>query len=280
MLRSSTLLLTLTLSLAWAAPGQAQQAPIKNMPGPLNKVGFEQKLGDVVPSGLHFVDENGKSVLLDDYFGDRPVILALVYFKCPMLCPMVLNGLESSLDILTFDPGKDYDVVVVSFDPTEGPDLASVKRQDFLDRLDRPGTEGGIHFLTGQQPAIDALTSSVGFSYEYDEDKQQFAHAAGITVLTPERTISRYLFGIEYAPKDLRLALVESAGGKVGGVVDQVLLYCYAYNPATGSYGAATMKLLRILGLLTIGGLVGFILLSRRRDRRRSPHLKEDIAQS
>ncbi len=265
---------------ALASAATAQQPPIANMPGPLREVGFEQKLGATVPSGLSFVDSEGRAVLLDDYFDDKPVVLALVYYECPMLCSMVLNGLVSSLDILTFDASKDFEVVVVSFDPDETPELARVKRQEIVDRYDRPGTEAGFHFLTGNPPEIATLTKAVGFSYKYDEDKDQFAHAAGITILTPGRTVSRYLFGIEYAPKDLRLALVESAEGSVGGMVDQLLLYCYAYDPATGSYGAATMNILRIAGLFTVGSILGFILLSRRRDRRRERAHKEDFAQS
>jgi protein SCO1 len=272
--------LTVATVLAVAPRSYAQQPPIENMPGPLREVGFEQRLGDVVPANLEFTDAAANTVLLDQYFGDKPVVLALVYFECPMLCSMVLNGLVSSLDILTFDAGQDYEVVVVSFDPEEGAPLAAIKRQELIDRYDRPGTEAGFHFLTGDASSIRALTSAVGFSYKYDEDTGQFAHAAGITVLTSDRTVSRYLFGIEYAPKDLRLALVESAQGKVGGVVDQLLLYCYAYDPATGSYGAATMNILRIAGLFTVGSILAFILLSRRRDRRRERRLKEELAQS
>ena len=252
-----------------AGSAGAQSAPDGNLPSPLREVGFEQRLGEDISLDLPFVDSAGNDVLLWDYFGqERPVVLALVYYECPVLCSMILNGLVSSLDILTFNPGVEYEVVVVSFDPGETPALARVKRKNLLDQFGRPGTEDGFHFLTGDQAAIDALTSAIGFSYVYDPDTDQFAHASGITILTPEGQISRYLFGVEYAPKDVRLALVESAQMKIGSAVDQLLLFCYLYDPQTGKYGAATMNLVRLGGGITVLGLVGFIALSRRRDRR------------
>jgi protein SCO1/2 len=259
--------LTLVLALC-AAPSWAQQAPDSSLPSPLREVGFEQKLGDQVPLDLPFVDSEGNEVVLGDYFGaERPVVLALVYYECPILCSMVLGGLVSSLDILTFEPGADYEVVVVSFDPGETPELAALKRTNTIDQLGREGAEKGIHFLTGQPASIDALTSAVGFSYTYDEETDQYAHASGVTILTPEGKVSRYLFGVEYAPKDMRLALVESAQLKIGSAVDQLLLFCYLYDPQTGKYGAATMNLVRLGGGITLLGVVGFIVLSRRRDR-------------
>ena len=260
-------LLALALALC-ATPAWAQDAPDPNLPSPLREVGFEQRLGEQVPLDLPFVDSEGNEVLLGDYFGtERPVVLALVYFECPILCSMVLGGLVSSLDVLTFDPGEDYEVVVVSFDPGETAELAALKRTNTLDQLGREGAEAGIHFLTGEPTSIDALTSAVGFSYTYDEETDQYAHASGVTILTPEGKVSRYLFGVEYAPKDMRLALVESAQLKIGSAVDQLLLFCYLYDPQTGKYGAATMNLVRLGGGITVLGVVGFILISRRRDR-------------
>ena len=264
-----------------AAPAAAQTPPDENLPGPLREVGFEQKLGEQVPLDLVFRDETGADVRLGDLFvEDRPMILALVYYECPMLCNMILSGLMSSLDILTFEPGQDYDVLVVSFDPDETPLLANAKKHEYLAQLDRPGSDHGFHFLVGNPAEIDAITDAVGFSYIYDEEKDEFAHASGVTVLTPEGKISRYLFGIEYAPKDLRLALVESSQLKIGSAVDQLLLFCYNYDPATGKYGAATMNLVRLGGAITVLGLLGFILLSRRRDRRVVRPSTEEVPQS
>ena len=252
-----------------------------DLPGPLRDVGFDQNLGQALPLDATFVDEGGREVRLGDFFHDgRPVVLALVYYECPMLCDMVLNGLVSSLDILTFQPGKDYEVVVVSFDPTEDAVLAANKKREYLVQFDREGAREGMHFLTGESPSIDALTRAVGFRYVYDEEKDQYAHAAGVTVATPEGEIARYLFGIEYAPKDLRLALVEAAQMRIGSAVDQLLLFCYNYDPVTGKYGAATMRMIQIGGALTIGALALFILLSRRRDRRSISPSTEDLAHS
>ena len=262
--------LSLGLFLLMAAgTAGAQSAPDGKLPTPLREVGFEQRLAENIPLDLPFVDSEGQPVVLGDFFGqERPVVLALVYYECPVLCIMILNGLVSSLDILSFNPGVEYEVVVVSFDPGETPALAKHKRTNILDQFGRPGTEGGFHFLTGDQAAIDAITDAVGFSYVYDAETDQFAHASGITILTPEGRISRYLFGVEYAPKDMRLALVESAQLKIGSAVDQLLLFCYLYDPQTGKYGAATMNLVRLGGGITVLGVVGFIALSRRRDRR------------
>jgi len=193
---------------------------------------------------------------------------------------MILNGLVSSMRVLTFDVGTDYDVVVVSFDPDEKPLLAAAKKRGYVDQYDRAGAEDGFHFLTGDPASIDALTDAVGFSYVYDEEKDEYAHASGVTILTPEGQISRYLFGIEYAPKDMRLALVESAENKVGNFVDQLLLFCYNYDPATGKYGAATMNMIRAGGVLTLGGILLFIFLSRRRDRRQAELATRGLPQS
>lgn len=218
----------------------------------LKDVDIIQKLGDTVPMSLPFVDEQGKDVTLGQYFGPRPVVLALVYYECPMLCTQVLNGVFSSMEALPFTANKDFDLLVVSFDPADTPELAAKKKAAYFERYRRPGSEGGIHFLTGRQDSITKLTDAVGFKYVYDESIKQFAHPAAITILSDAGKVSRYLYGIEFAPRDLRLALVDAGQGKVGTPVDQALLYCYHYDPATGTYGFAIMTAVRLGGILTL----------------------------
>ena len=238
-------------------------------PGPLAEVGFDQRLGEPVPLDAVFADERGERVTLGDYFGDRPVIMALVYYECPMLCTMVLNGLTSTLRVLEFDPGREFEVVVVSFDTREIPADASSTRATYLARYDRPGTEDGWHFLTGDEESVQRLTQSLGFRYVWDPESNQFAHAAGIVALTPEGQIARYFYGIEYAPRDVRLGLVEAADNQIGSLVDQVLLYCFHYDPVVGKYSAVIMNIVRIAGAATVLALGSFLLLQWRRERRR-----------
>jgi protein SCO1 len=226
--------------------------PSNVRPPGLKNVGFEQHLDQQIPPDLQFRDETGKSVRLADYFGKRPLILNLVYFQCPMLCGEVLQGLTKSLKILKFDVGKQFDVLTVSFDPRETPELAAAKKAQFLKMYGRPGAEAGWHFLTGEQSNIEALTNGAGFQYQFDPKTGQFAHATAIMVLTPEGKIAQYYYGVDYAPKDLRLGLVQAADNKIGNVVDQVLLYCYHYDPATGKYGAMVTRVLRLAALATI----------------------------
>jgi len=245
-------------------------APGNTMPGPLREVRYEQRLNEQAPLALPFRDETGRAVKLGDYFGRRPVLLVFAYYHCPMLCDMVLQGVETSLKPLSLAPGRDFDVVVASIDPKETPALAAAKKQEILARYGRPATAGGWHFLTGPQPSIDRLANAAGFRYVYDPQSNQFAHAAGLVILTPEGRISRYLFGIEFAPRDVKLGLVESAGGKIGGVVDQVLLYCFHYDPAIGRYSAATLAIVRLASIATVAGLVLMIVLLRRRESARS----------
>lgn len=244
------------------------QGAAGQLPAQLREVGFDQLPGAQVPLDAAFVDEQGLPVTLGQYFGQRPVLLVLVYYECPMLCSMVLNGVVTSLRAVSFDPGRDFDVVVVSFDPGEGATVAAAKKASTLERFGRPQTAAGWHFLTGSPESIARLTTAVGFRYTYDAATDQFAHAAGVTALTPQGQVARYLFGIDYAPKDVRLALVEAAGGKIGGVVEQLLLYCYHYDPRMGRYSAATLSIVRGAGLLTVLLLVGFILAMRQRERR------------
>jgi protein SCO1 len=237
-------------------------------PSILRDIGFDQRLGETVPLGLEFRDDAGRLVRLGDYFGKRPVVLTLNYYGCPMLCTVTLNGLGSALSVLTYTAGREFEVVTVSFDARETPDLAARKKKSYLERYKRPGAADGWHFLTGSQASIDALTKAVGFKYAWDPETKQFAHPAGVVVLTPSGKISRYLFGIEYAPKDLRFAVIESSEGRVGNAVDQIVLACYNYDPTTGRYGAAIMRIVRASGALTFVALASFVVLALRRERR------------
>ncbi|HEY9899076.1 MAG TPA: SCO family protein [Pantanalinema sp.] len=242
----------------------------------LSGVRVEQRLGQRIPLDLEFRDEAGRPVSLGDYTGARPVILSLVYFECPNLCTYVLNGLVKSLLAQSFDVGKDVTVLSVSIDPTETPALAALKKRTYLRRYDRAGAEDGWHFLTGSQPSIRALADALGFRYAYDPETRQYAHPSAIALLTPKGAIARYFFGIEYAPLDLRLGIVEAASEHIGTPIDQVLLRCYRYDPITGRYGLAIMELLRLGAIATLLLLAAFILAMGRRERRkRSQHPSE-----
>lgn len=253
--------LVLLASAAAAQMGapQAQLAPPP--PRLLNDVAIEQNLNAQVPLGLMFKDENGRQVRLGDYFGQKPVVLALVYYDCPMLCTEVLNGMTSAFRVLKFDVGKQFNVVTVSFDPRETPALAAAKKKTYLQRYDRPGAEAGWHFLTGQQSSIQALTKAVGFHYQWDPQTQQYAHATAIMVLTPQGKVAQYYYGVEYSPRDLRLGLIQASQNKIGTLVDQVLLYCYHYDPRSGKYGAIVSRIISIAGAITVVVLGGFLIL-------------------
>jgi len=240
--------------------------PTSARPGLLSKIKIDQKIGSDLPLDLPFVDERGQAVKLGDYFGKRPVVLALVYYECPMLCTQVLNGLVSSLETLNLNAGKDFDVVAVSFNPKEGPGLASQKKAAYVHRYGRPETTDGWHFLTGTQDSITRLTQAVGFQYAYDESIGQFAHGAAIEVVTPAGTIARYFYGIEFSPRDLRLGLVEASGGHLGTMADDVLLFCYHYDPETGKYGASIMTLVRVAGIATVLAFGIFLTVNLRRE--------------
>jgi len=233
----------------------------------LRDVGFDQKLGAFLPLDAVFADETGATVRLGDYFGKRPVVLTLVYFDCPMLCTIGLNGLTSALDVLPFEPGREFELVSISFEPKERPAQAAAKKKVQLARYDRPGAAAAWHFLTGDRESIDRVTKAVGFRYAWDAETKQYAHPAGTVIATSDGRVSRYLFGIEYAPKDLRLALVESGNGKIGGLVDQALLFCYQYNPHTGRYSTAVMNVVQAAAVLTLLALGGFIFIMRRREK-------------
>jgi protein SCO1/2 len=245
------------LALSASAFGQAMtqgimSPPASMRPPGLKNVGILQNLNTQIPADLTFLDENGKTVKLGDYFGRKPIILSLVYYQCTMLCGEVLAGLDSALGVLKFDVGKEFDVLTVSFDPKDTPEIAAIKKAEYLKRYKRAGAEQGWHFLTGKQPEIDALTKAAGFQYQYDPKSEQFAHATAIMILTPEGKIAQYYYGVEFAPKDLRLGLIQASSNKIGNVVDEVLLYCYHYDPNTGKYGAMVFRILRLSGAATI----------------------------
>jgi protein SCO1/2 len=266
----SNQILALILILASSAFGQGMtngimSPPANVRPPGLKNVGMRQNLNQPIPADLTFTDDLGRTVRLGDYFGKKPIILNLVYFTCPMLCGEVLSGLENSLRMMKFDVGKEFDVITVSFDPHDTPEAAAKKKSEFLRRYKRPGAEQGWHFLVGHQDAIDSLTKSAGFDYEYDPKTRQFAHTAAILILTPEGRIAQYYYGIEYPPKDLRLGLVEAGTGKIGNVVDALLLYCYHYDPEQGKYSATILRVLRLAGVATMLFIGTFIFVMIRR---------------
>jgi protein SCO1/2 len=239
------------------------------LPPLLREVGFDQRLDEQVPLDLVFRDEAGGSVKLGDYFHGKPVILVLAYYRCPMLCTLVLNGLAQGMLDMPFDAGKEYEVVTVSFDPRETPAQAAAKKKTYLERYGRPGAAAGWHFLTGDEEPILALTKAVGFRYAYDAKRDEFAHASGIMVLTPMGRISRYFYDVKFPGRDLRLGLVEASENKIGSPVDQILLFCFHYDPTAGKYGPAVMTFVRIGGVLTMLGLAAFVGLLFRGERRR-----------
>ncbi|HEY6333370.1 MAG TPA: cytochrome c oxidase subunit II [Blastocatellia bacterium] len=258
-----------------AETARAQLAPLpagvqkSGLPGPLQNIGIDQKLGDQVPMDLVFRDEAGDPVKLGQLFSDKPVILSLVYYDCPMLCTQVLNGLDRGINVLTFDLGKEFDIVTVSFNPKETPQLANAKKQEYLKIYRRPGASAGWHFLTGEQSQIDALANSVGFKYALDPKTGLYAHASGLMVLTPAGKISRYFYGIDYAPHDLKLALMEASKNKIGSPIDKVLLYCYQYDPATGKYSLMILRIIRIAGGATVAGILLIMFFAGRKGKKR-----------
>ena len=234
-------------------------------PPGLTNVGIEQRLNEQVPLDLAFRDETGKAVKIGDYLGKKPVILSLVYYRCPMLCNELLVGLESALKVLKFDVGKEYDVLTISFDPKDTPEIATSKKAEILNRYKRAGAADGWHFLTGPQESITALTKVVGFQYQYDSKTDQFAHSTAIMVLTPEGKIAQYYYGVEFPPKDLRLALIQASQNKIGNLADQIVLYCYHYDPNTGKYSAIISRIIQLSGGATILGLGSVLLVLFRR---------------
>jgi protein SCO1 len=273
-------LTTILAVAALAPPAPAQQStpnnPIRSeqfagtSPGErvMKNVAFEQKLDGQVPADLTFRAEDGRTVRLADYLGKKPVILNLVYYTCPMLCTQVLNGTVHWLIESKFTAGDEFDIVTVSIDPRETPELATKKKAEYLARYNRPGAEKGWHFLTGDEPQIQALADAVGYRYVWDDATQQFAHPSGIVVLTPAGRISHYFYGIQYPQQDVRLALVEASENKIGSPVDRLLLLCYHYDPQSGRYGVVIMNAIRAGGIVTLVAVIGFMLVMLRRERR------------
>ena len=282
-LRFLCVLCVSALSSAFAQPGKLLGPPLQSrmqdsnlkpaLPGALKNVGIDQLLDHQIPLDLKFKDEAGNEVALSTFFKrGKPVILAPVYYRCPMLCTQILTGLASSLKAVSLDPGKDFEVVAVRFDPKDTTETAFNKKQMYMKRYGRANTANGWHLLTGDQANITALMDTIGYHYKYDPATDQFAHASGIMVITPEGRLSKYFYGVEYSPRDVRLGLVEASQNKIGNAVDQILLFCYHYDPATGKYGAVVMNLVRFAGasFTLICGVFLFMFMRRdvRRDRR------------
>ena len=265
-------LAALVVLAATSAMGQFLREPSAKaaLPPGLSNVGIDQRLNEQVPLDLEFKDEQGRTVRLGDYFHPgRPVIISLVYYNCPMLCGEVLNGMSTAFKVLKFIPGKEYEVVTLSIDPREKPELAASKKRSYIEHLDRPGAEAGWHFLTGERPQIDALADAIGWRYQYDPKLDQFAHASGIVLVTPLGRISQYYYGVEFSARDMRLGIIQASGNRIGSLTDQILLYCYHYDPRTGKYGAVITNIVRLAGAATVLILGSFLFTMFRRDATR-----------
>jgi len=257
--------LALLLTLGWVTPAHAHD-PSLHSAQILGAIGFDQQLNKPAPLDAVFHDERGRAVQLGDYFSGQPVILLMGYFECSTLCPLVRGGVLDSVQDLAFDVGKQFQVVNISINPSETPSLAAEVKARHLATYNRPGAEDGWHFLTGDHENIDRVANAIGFRYAYDAQKAEYAHASGIVVLTPTGVISRYLFGLDYPARDLRLGLVEAANNRIGNIVDQILLFCYHYDPATGQYTALVMNILRLAGGATVLLIGGFLLVMLRKE--------------
>jgi protein SCO1/2 len=260
--------------LATCVAGQAQMIPdnvgksANGLPPVLQNVGFDPQLNAQMPLDLPFRDETGRDVRFKDYFGKKPVVLAFVYYSCPMLCNQVEQGVVGTLKMLSFNAGSEYEVVFVSFDPRETPEMAAQKKEAAMSRYGRRETAAGWHFLTGSKESIDTLTKGANFRFSFDEKTNLFAHASGILLLTPDGRISRYFFGVEYPPRDVRLGLIDASSGKIGTPVDHVLLFCYQYDPTAAKYSANILRIIRAGGVLTLFCIVLFYVIFRRREAR------------
>lgn len=263
LLAAALLLLTAGL----LCPPAAAQVQSRNL---VDDVGLDQHLNEQLPLDLEFTNEKGEKVQLKDYFGEKPVILTCVYYRCPMLCTQVLNGVLKSTNAMSLDMAKDYTVLSISIDPRETTEMAAAKKETYVKSYRRPGAQEGWHFFTGSEESIAALTKAVGFRYRYDEESDQYLHASGIVVLTPTGRISRYHYGIDYPPRDLRLSLVESSQNRIGSPVDQILLLCFHYDPKTGKYGLVISNALRLAGCTTLAVLATFLVKMYFLERRRS----------
>ena len=260
----SSAITALTALTVGSAHGQALDPAVGD------QIGIDQRLGERVPLDLAFRDETGTEVRLNEILDKRPAILSLVYYECPMLCTQVLNGLLRSLRVLSLDMGREFEVITVSIDPGETPALAAAKKKEYVGRYGRDGAAGGWHFLTGTRERIEELAEAVGFRYEYDPETDLYVHASGIMVLTPAGELARYFYGVEFAPKDLRLGLIEAAEERIGNAVDQVLLLCYQYDPTTGKYGLVILNSLRVAGAATVAVLAALVIGWIRRERRQA----------
>jgi len=272
-MKKATEIFVIAVLLAWPLALRAQTIPggvgpsAATMPSALENVGFEPQLNAQVPLDVPFQDESSRSVQLRDYFHGKALVLAFVYYRCPMLCNQVQQGVVGTLRMLSFNPSRDYEVVFISFDPRDTPEMAAEKKKAALSRFGRRETESGWHFLTGGRESIDRVTAAANFRYSFSAKTGLFAHASGVLLLTPEGRISRYFYGVEYPGRDMRLGLVDASQGKIGTPIDRVLLFCYQYDPSTAAYSAAILKLVRLGGVVTILCLVGGILIARRRER-------------
>lgn len=255
-----------------ALTGSAQTIPSNvgptaaTMPPALVNVGFEPPLNGQMPLDTAFRDETGRTVQLGEYFGQKPVVLAFVYYSCPMLCDQVEQGIVGSLRMLSFNPSRDYEVVFISFDSRETPEMAAAKKKTAISHFNRPATAAGWHFLVGSNASVDAVTHAANFRYNFNAKTNVFAHAAGVMILTPEGRISRYFYGVEFPGRDMRLGLVDASAGKIGTPIDHALLFCYQYDPTAATYSASILKILQLCAVLTVVCLVGGILIFRRRD--------------
>jgi len=270
----SRLLIFMSVALMLAVRGEAQfwrqREPEQrtNIAQLTQSITIEQKLNEQVPLDLTFRDETGRTVQLKQYFGRKPVLLTLVYYECPSLCGLVLQGLLKSLRVLNYTPGEQFEIVTVSISPQETPELAAQKKLNFLKEYGRLDAARGWHFLTGEEEPIRRLADAVGFRYVYDPKTQQYAHAAGIMLLTPEGKVSRYFYGIEYSPRDLRMGIIDASQGKVGSPVEKVILFCFQYDPTTGKYSLAIIRVVQLGGILTVFILGGYIALKLYQERR------------
>jgi protein SCO1/2 len=246
------------------SPGDVSTAT----PPELQNVSFKQRLDEMLPQDAAFIDEQGRPVTLGQFFGKKPVLLAFVYYQCPMLCSQVMNGISSSLKALPFSAGEDFEVVLVSFDPRDTPAAAAEKERKHLEYWSAEGDADAWHLLSGDEASIRQVTSAAGFTYQWDERTGQFAHVSGLLVATPEGRLSRYFYGVEFSPKELRMALVESGEGRIGTAIDELLLYCFHYDPESGRYGLLVMNLVRLGGVATVLFIVGLMFFTRRRDPR------------
>ena len=272
----AALLLAMCTLRAQTTPGNVGPTAA-TMPAALQNVGFEPPLNGQMPLDLAFRDETGRNVQLREYFGQKPVVLAFVYYGCPMLCDQVEQGVVGVLRMLSFNPGHDYEVVFVSFDSRETPQMAAEKKKKALARFRRPETDSGWHFLTGSQESIDAATRAANFRFSFDAKSSLFAHASGVMVLTSDGRISRYFYGVEYPGRDMRLGLVEASAGRIGTPIDHVLLYCYHYDPSSARYSASILKIIRLGGVLTILCIIGAILIFRRRETVAAANLRRPL---